>query len=362
MEYKTANAYYFRSILAIGGIESHLYYIAQKYGKWDVTVFYQTADPAQLARLRKYVRCVALTPADHITCDNLFCCFNREVLDQCTAKHKYLVLHGDYLDMVNRGQLSMTNLPRDDRIDKYLGVSQHVCDTWEQVTGIHAEFIGEPVIVPEERPLRLLSATRLSAEKGWTRMQILAQALEKAGISYTWDIYTNSPRERVTPNIYFHDPRLDISAIMHSFDAYVQLSDNEGFCLSVVEALMQGVPVIGTDLPVFHELGLTDENSILLPLDMKQIPIDRIKNITGLKFKYQPPEERWAKYLSHKKSTYKNKTYKVRATKVWSLLRILDVESGTIHPEGEIFTVTEERFGQLRDFEKRIDAKLMEEI
>ena len=36
MKYKTANAYYFRSILAIGGIESHLYYVAQKYGKYDM--------------------------------------------------------------------------------------------------------------------------------------------------------------------------------------------------------------------------------------------------------------------------------------------------------------------------------------
>ena len=53
MKYKTANAYYFRSILAIGGIESHLYYVAQKYGKYDITVFYREGNLKQLERLRK---------------------------------------------------------------------------------------------------------------------------------------------------------------------------------------------------------------------------------------------------------------------------------------------------------------------
>ena len=36
MKYKTANAYYFRSLNTIGGIESHLYYIAQKYNQYDL--------------------------------------------------------------------------------------------------------------------------------------------------------------------------------------------------------------------------------------------------------------------------------------------------------------------------------------
>ena len=176
MEYRCANAYYFRIISKIGGIESHLWYIAQKYGKYDITVFYHEADPLQLMRLRRYVRCVQVKPEDKIVCDNLFCCFNREILSQCEAKTKYLVLHGDYQDIVRREEGFRRNLPIDKRIDKYLGVSQHVCDAWEELTGIHAEFIGEPVIVPKPRkPLLLCSATRLSPEKGWDRMKILAE-------------------------------------------------------------------------------------------------------------------------------------------------------------------------------------------
>ena len=92
-------------------------------------------------------------------------------------------------------------------------------------------------------------------------------------------------------------PRLNITDYLGMFDAYVQLSDNEGFCLSAVEALKRGVPVIGTDIPVFHEIGMDESNSILMGLDMKDIPIDRIRKVCELKPVYTEPSDRWGEYL-----------------------------------------------------------------
>lgn len=86
-------------------------------------------------------------------------------------------------------------------------------------------------------------------------------------------------------------PRLDIASLMSNFDAVVQLSDNEGYCLTAIEALSQGVPIIGTDIPVFKEIGINESNGVLLPLDMSNIPLDKIKNISNLKFSYNQPEE-----------------------------------------------------------------------
>ena len=82
MIYKTTNAYYFSRINNIGGIESHLYYVAKKYGDYDITIFYREADEKQLQRLGQYVRAIQIKPGDHVECTNLFCCFNREILDQ----------------------------------------------------------------------------------------------------------------------------------------------------------------------------------------------------------------------------------------------------------------------------------------
>lgn len=363
MIYETANAYYFRSLIRIGGIESHLYYIAQKYGKYDITVFFRDADAKQLARLRRYVRCVKLLPDDKVICENLFCCFNREILDQCTAKNKYLVLHGDYYDMVKRGQMDISNIPKDDRIDKYLGVSQHVCKTWKEVSGMDAELIGEPVVLPKERPLLLLSATRLSAEKGWNRMQILAKEMDKAKIAHEWFVYTNSPQEHQFQHIHFREPTLGITGMMQMFDAYVQLSDNEGYCLSVVEALLQGIPCIVTDCPVFKEIGLTEGNSVTLSHDMHDIPLDAISNIRKLRgFKYRQPKDYWNKYLSHNKSTYKQMVYLVQATDGWEQHNVLDSELDVIHEEGDRWVIDSERYQTLIDFEKSTGKKLIDVI
>lgn len=361
--YETANAYYFRSILAIGGIESHLYYIAQKYGKYDITVFYKDANLRQIARLRRFVRCIELKPDDKVVCENLFCCFNREILDQCEAKTKYLVLHGDYLDMNRRGQIATGNLPMDDRIDKYVGVSRHVCDAWEELTGIKAEYIGEPVVLPKEKPLYLLSATRLSAEKGWGRMQTLAKAMEQEGIDFEWFVYTNSPKRSPSPHIHFRDPMLGITGMMQMFDAYVQLSDNEGYCLSVVEALLQGVPCIVTDCPVFSEIGLTEDNSIVLSHDMTNIPLDAIRRIRDLQgFKYKQPKDDWGKFLSHEKSTYGCITHRIRATEEWERVRMIDSEYGVARTCGEEWTVDDNRYQMLRDYEKRTGMHLIEVV
>ncbi len=364
MEYTTTNAFFLRDILQIGGIESHFWYMARKYGKYDITIFYYYGNPAQIERLRKLVRCVKLTSSDKVVCTNMFCCFNRDVLAQTEAETIYLVLHGDYLDMVDRGQLDRRLIPMDKRVDKYLGVSHHVCETWEKLTGIHAEFIGEPVDLPkEDRPLMLISATRLTAEKGWERMKILANAMNGAGIKYLWTVFTNSKPEEQIPNMSLVQPTMYITDILSIYDAYVQLSDNEGFCLSVVEALLRGVPVIGTDLPVFRELGLDESNSVILDLDMKSIPIERIREIRELEFTYKAPKDNWIKYLSRKKSDYRYTEYKIRATDGWIRFPLTDAYRNNHMPQpGEVWTVLPERLDEIQNFEKAHGVKLVEVV
>ena len=363
MEYRTTNAYFLRSILRIGGIESHFWYLAKKYGRYDITIFFYDADPEQLKRLKRYVRCVRITSKDTVVCKRLFCCFNREILDQCRAEQIYLVLHGDYRDMVERGQLLRKNLPVDSRIDKYLGVSRHVCDSWEKLTGIPAEFVGEPVVLEDsEKPLLFLSATRLTAEKGWNRMKILAEKLNRENVRYLWMIFTNSEKEDLLPNMIVQKPRLDITDYLPMFDAYIQLSDNEGFCLSAAEALLKGVPVIGTDLPVFHEIGMDDTNSVLLDLDMEGIPVDRIRHIRDLKFHYTEPEDRWLDYLDKAETTYVYREFRIRTTGSWQQLRLQDITIGRIPEEGEEWTIDEDRYRTITEYEKRRNVKLIEMI
>ena len=157
MIYKCANAYFFRHLNSIGGVESHFYYISKKYADLDITLFYMTGDDYQINRLKKNVRCRRITPNDRVVCEKMFVCYNREILDWCDAKEKILVLHADYKDVIKRGQLTMDMLPIDPRIDRYIGVSQLVCDSWKEITGIDAENVYEPIeLDPCDHPLMLL--------------------------------------------------------------------------------------------------------------------------------------------------------------------------------------------------------------
>lgn len=362
MKYECANAYYFRHLNKIGGIESHLRYLAKKYaGKYEIVVFYKTADAQQLSLLKKYVRVVQLQKNDFVKCKKLFCCFNREILDQCEAEKKYLVLHGDYKDMVDRGQLSAQRLPIDERIDEYLGVSQLVCDSFEELTGIKAENVFEPVVLDKcEKPLMFVSATRLTPEKGWQRMSKLATLMNDCGVNYTWLIYTNSPQAPVK-NMVFVEPTYDIADKLGAFDAFIQLSDNEGFCLSIVEALMRGVPVIATDLPVLKEIGCNDSNSIILPFDMSYIPMDKIRRINEMSFNYKQPKDKWDSVLDHTPRDDRA-SIQVMALNGYASLGLLDGQLNKVPNYGETWFVTKSRYEDLMAFGERNRVQLIKRL
>lgn len=354
MIYECANAYYFAYLNKIGGIESHLRYLGKKY-KYDIVVFYEKADDEQLREMEKYVSCIKLEFNDFVKCKNLFCCFNRAILDRCEAEKKYLVLHGDYKAMLEQKQLSEKNLPVDKRIDEYLGVSQLVCDSWEELTGIKARNMYNPVVIEKTKPLMFVSATRLTAEKGWERMRKLAEVLDENEVNYLWFVYTNSPKKPLK-NMVFVEPRLDITSKIGGYDAFIQLSDNEGYCLSVVEALLQGVPVIVTDLPVLKEIGVNSSNSVILDFGMENIPIDEIKAIDKKKFVYKQPEDKWDEVLDHSQA----EEVKVKALKGFE--HIFDSQLGRYPAEGEELTLTKSRYWQIKKFEENNGLKLIERI
>ena len=123
-------------------------------------------------------------------------------------------------------------------------------------------------------------------------------------------------------------------------DYLVQLSDCEAFCYSVVESLIVGTPVIVTNLPVYHELGICNKNAIICNLTMNNINASDItkKNKT---FKYEPPKSKWNIYLDNNTKYNPNDKIKVR-----SLRRYIDIELGTIERNKE-YEVKKERASYL---------------
>lgn len=299
------NCFYFRYINKIGGIEQFYYYLAKKYNAYDITIIYNDGDYNQIKRLSKLVRCIKYK-GQKIKCDKIFFNYNLDIIDNVEANEYIQIAHGDYK---SSGVKPNTH----PKINKYLGVSQLVCNTYKEITGYDTELCYNPIEIDKPKKiLNLISATRLTYEKGKSRIEKLASMLDKANIPYLWLIFTDDTKAINNPNIIYMKPRLDIINYIANADYLVQLSDNEGYCYSVVESLCVGTPVIVTDMPVMKEIGVNKTNGFILDFELNNVDLDAIYK--GLpKFEYKPKEDNYKKLLIKSKSDYEpNKKVKVK--------------------------------------------------
>ena len=329
------NIFYFRYISPIGGIETFFYYLAKKYHNKDITIYYSDADYRQIQRLVKYVRCKKYN-GEKIKCEKAFFCFNIDIIDNVEADEYIQVIHGDY----KAHGIKPNTHPK---INKYLGVSKIACETFTELTGYPCELVYNPIAIDEpKKMLNLISATRLSSEKGKDRMIQLANMLDAADIPYLWTIFTNDRNAINNPNVVYMKPRLDIINYIANADYLIQLSNTEGYCYSIVEALSVGTPVIVTDMPVLKEIGVKNgENGFIVDFDMKNVPIKAIYD--GLQpFEYKPINDGWEKIMAKGKSTYKRDPagfVKVKPIKAYYDLQL----ERTVTEKNEPFEVAKSR-------------------
>lgn len=332
------NIFYFRYINKIGGIEAFFYYLAKKYDDWDITIYYKDGDVNQIKRLKQYVKVIRYKD-QKIKCDNAFFNFNLDIIDNVEAKEYIQIAHGDYKAM----GIKPNTHPK---LTKYLGVSKQVCKTYKEVTGYDTELVYNPIEIEKpKKVLNLISATRLTKEKGKDRIIKLASMLDEAGIPYIWTIFTDDIKAIDNPNIVYMKPRLDIINYIANADYLVQLSDNEGYCYSVIESLIVGTPVIVTECPVFTELGVKNGvNGFILDFDLSNVPIDKIYK--GLpEFEYKPKEDNWNKFLVKGKSTYKEDLKII--VKVECIKEYIDLDFQRRIKPGETFEVSKVRAEEL---------------
>lgn len=352
------NLFYFNSILTIGGIETWFYYLSIFYKNIDITVMYQNGDNKQINRLKKRFRCVKWNGKDTVECQNLFVNFNREIIEHAIVHNKiYLVLHGDYKDMVNRKQLKEGNIPLDERVE-YIGISKTVCDSWYQLTGKKASLSYNPVVKFKPlKQIRLVSAQRLSNEKGGKRIEKLIYELDrycyKYDADYVYDIYTNDYGKRVlngiarNKHVNIKEPRLDINRLLNNYDYTICLSDNEGYCYTAVESLVAGTPCVITPLPVFKELGFNAKNSITLEFDCSNIEYV-VKSMFQKKFDFQYKEKKdsYHEFLIDMPNTYIYEKEESMA-KIKALMNYEDKHEGKSIKKGDVYETSEERAKQI---------------
>lgn len=333
------NMFYFYNINKIGGVENFFYELAKKYNKFDIVVYYTSGDPDQIKRLRKYITVKKYNEGDIIECEKAFFNYKANIIENVIAQEYYMIIHADY-----KQQRVVPNTHP--KITKYIGVSQAVCDSFTELTGLPCELCYNPITLdPPKRTLHLVSATRLTKEKGKWRMKKLAKTLNDANIPFVWDIYTNDVNEIKEPNVRYQKPTLEINGKLSDADYVVQLSDSESYCYTMVQALMLKVPVIVCPWECLKELKVNNDYGFILPFDMNNIPVEDIYN-KHFDFEYIPPEDRWNEILAPGKSKLleaRKYMYKVRARKTYQDLKIADIELGRIPNRGETWYITKDR-------------------
>lgn len=291
-----------------GGMETWVYNIAKRWGSThDITVVYANAHPKQIDRLRTLVKCVEYVGQD-LEFDTAIWCYDFLGIETTKAKHKVHVVHADYGHkyVFDKGA---SKIPL---MDKVYAVSKAAAKSASKLFNVDVEVLYNPMeVAVEKKQLRIISATRLTHEKGLERMVKLDKALQKAGVDYVWDIYTPSYKEkeitsRFSSSVTFCAPIMSMLNRMKKYDFLVQLSDSESFGYSIVEAMMLKLQLVVTAMPVVPELNVNKYNAIIVPLRRCCVDYNKIVKQIIAKSPYIPPTSDYEKLIGKAtRSNYK---------------------------------------------------------
>jgi glycosyltransferase involved in cell wall biosynthesis len=122
--------------------------------------------------------------------------------------------------------------------------------------------------------LRLAAAGRLVARKNVALMVKAVGALRGEDVEATLDVYGEGAErpalEKLIEQHGFHDSitlhgyRADWVAQAAEADIFLNLSETEGFCIVVAEAMLAGLPVVAVEVGGIREYGRDGENMLKL--------------------------------------------------------------------------------------------------
>lgn len=281
------------STALIGGIETWIYnFCVNMHKYYDIVVMHDNMDSQRIAALLPYVEVLKRTN-QRIVCDTL-------IVNRITDHDPPNVDYKQKVQMAHICQMDRYKVPTDNDVTVY--ASEHCKETYKADEGI----VIHNMTTKKDPCLLLVSAMRTTYEKGMSRMVKLSQAMSAAGIKHKWLMFTDNNIMNATPSMIRMSPTLDINTFIAHADYVVQLSDEEAFCYTIVEALEAHTAVITTPLGVLDEIGFKDgENGYIVPFDMVNVDAKRFKNVPEFSFKWNNARivKEWRQILGDTKPT-----------------------------------------------------------
>ena len=344
---KHDNIVYAGNINVIGGVEQYVYELIKKYKDNDIAVVCKTITPEQEKRMRKYCKVYKHTN-EKIECKVIITNWDTSIINYVNEDAKvYTGVHSDYSHETQKQALPIDN-PR----ITYICITEDSKKKFEEISGIKDRTIlcRNPLTTEKiEKPLILMSATRLTKEKGGHRMLALANELDRQGIKYIWYVFTSNGYDNNpvwgNKNVIKMQNRLDLDYFYEYADWYIQFSEVEGDSYSLKQALYVGTPIVVCELPYFKEIGIENgKNAIYLDFDCFNVEKVAKALTKPLKFTFEPVKDAYDKILAKGKSHYeeeRNMKVKVKANEKFEGIR--DAERNVYPKAGDEWVTTKER-------------------
>lgn len=333
--------FYTSYLHTIGGIETFVQQIIELLGPYyDIGILCPRLPAEMLHKLSLKVP-VFISPEDQITCDTLVMIRMMDKIpgQQVTYKRSIRMCHCCKTD-------PFWNILQD--CDEII----HVSEASKRSFVSTGTVIYNPLQKADKKALLLVSATRIPATdkgKNAKRMLQLAKMLENKRIPYLWLNFSDQPLQGAPKGFYNVGSYDELQPYISKADYLVQLSDQEGFGYSVLEALVNHTAVICTPFATTKELGVIDGvNGHIIPYDLRFDVYDLL-NVPEFDYEYDNESilKAWREKLGKTKPEHTYNPGKIVVVR--ALIKYEDVMlKKTVYPDQELL-VTEVRAKQLCD-------------
>ena len=295
------NIIYMPNISALGGIETYVYELVKKYHNLDIAVVSKKCDSAQAKRIRKYCNLYIHTD-QKINCKVAIINYDQSIIPYINEDAEiYQTIHADYTNKI------YDHRPKPNkRVKAFLGITKYLVDNMKDMLKPNKiELCYNPLTIDDDKPIILVSATRLHQHKGLDRMKALAKEMDKQNIKYLWFVISNETEAFIHPNVIRVNNRLDIDKFLSLATYVVLLSDSEACSYTLNEALYRNIPIITTPLPYLNEIGVKDgENAYIMQFDCSNVA-DIVKKIKKVpKFEFNRMVDNYSNLFKDSKSHY----------------------------------------------------------
>lgn len=310
----------------------------------NVTLLYDNVDSVLLIQeMQKYCNVEKINFKQRYKCEVFISAsaWGKSAFDVIDSKIYIQTVHADYRVIIQGWAFKYKKHPK---VTHHVCVGEIVKEGFEITTGLKCDAVIYNLLdntqkyAPKKKNkiLSLITCSRLSGEKGFERMHIMAKQMDSLGIDYVWNIFGDDSHaygkqllKQFTdcPNVHFKGITTEPFKEINKADYLVQLSDTEGFAYSVYEAMQVKTPCIITPFASGKEQITHGINGYIVPFEMDNIPFEDIfrRDLKVPEFEELGKEEHWDSFFESSMQWYNENMVTVRITSVVQVYKVGEI-------------------------------------